>query len=85
MVEYRTVKHLEGGAGRILEGDHLFHTTGLGLVGGELFERHAGTVEGCLDSLQCGVIAHLPTDGEHPVGIPGHDDHACRTFIHPQV
>ena len=85
VVKHRTVKHLECGAGRILEGDHLFYPAGLGLVGGQLLERHAGTVERCFDPLQCRVIAHFPADGEHPVGLAGHHDEPGRTLVHPQI
>ena len=85
VVEHRTVEHLDGGAGRILERDHLLHPAGLGLVDGQLLERHAGAVEGCLDPLQRRAVAHLPTDGEHPVGVAGHDDDAGRALVHPQV
>ena len=46
VVEHRPVEHLERGAGRVLEGDRLFDPARVGLVGGQLLERHSGAVEG---------------------------------------
>ncbi len=85
MVKHRTVEHLERGAGRVLEGDHLFYPTSLGVVGGQLLEGHPGAVQGCFDPLQGRVIAHLPADGEHPVGLTGHHDDPRGPLVHPQI
>jgi hypothetical protein len=85
VVKHRTVKHLECGAGRVLEGDYLFHPADLGLIGGQLLERHPGTVECGFDPVQCRVVAHFPPDVEHPVRLAGHHDQPGRALVHPQV
>jgi hypothetical protein len=51
VVEHGTVEDLEGGAGRVLERDHLFYPAGLGVIGGQLLERYSGAVECCFDPL----------------------------------
>ena len=76
VVEHRTVEHLERGAGRVLEGDHLLDPARLGLVGGQLLERTPAPSRAALTRCSAGVVAHLPADGEHPVGLAGHDDDA---------
>ena len=85
VVKHRTMEHLQRGAGRVLERDHLLYPASLGVVVGQLFERHPGAVQGCFDPLQRRVIAHFPADGEHPVGLTGYHDDPGRTLVHPQI
>ncbi len=56
---------------RVFEGDYLFDPPRFGLIGRQLLERHSGAVKGGFDSLQPGVVAHLPADAETRSVSPG--------------
>lgn len=79
------MEHLQRGAGRILEGDHLFDAAGVGLLDGQFLETDTGAVQGGLDPLQRLVVTHFPADRDHPVNLAGDDDDPGRAFVHPQV
>ncbi len=86
VVEHRAVEDLRRGAGRIVERDHLFDAAGVGLLDCDSsLNGDAGAVQRGLDPFQRGVVAHLPADGEHLVGVAGHHDDARGALVHPQV
>ena len=85
VVEHRAVDHLDGGAGRILEGADLLDATDVGILRRESFERHPGAVQSGLEPLERGVVPDLPAHRGHPVDLTGRHDDPGGPLVHPQV